>query len=296
MSEPDRPPVTVVTGANSGIGRGIALHLAAHGHEVYGTVRSVAKADKLNAMAEEAGVSVELVELDVADDESVRRGFAELDERAGQIDHLVNNAGVGANGAVEEATSEEYLDTFNVNVVGAVRCIKAVMPQMRERRAGTIVNITSMIGRFGGPAQAPYVASKWAFEGLSEALALEAAAFGIRVAIVEPGVTKSAIFAKNADVANATGAYGPWNERMIQFYAAGRANATPPEEVAKVVLEAITTDDPKLRWPVSWSARELLDGRAAMSDAEWVALGAAGTDEEYYAAFRRLFGLDLETA
>src|SRR3954469_9323570 len=137
-------PVTVVTGANSGIGRATAIHLAGQGHEVYGTVRSAARAEKLLAMAEQRQVDIHLVELDVADDESVRAGFEQILASAGRVDHLVNNAGVGANGVAEESPSSLYLDAFNVNVVGAVRCLQAVLPQMRERGRGSIVNITSV--------------------------------------------------------------------------------------------------------------------------------------------------------
>ena len=109
--------------------------------------------------------------------------------------------------STEEATPELYLDVMNVNLCGAVRCLKAVLPGMRERRSGAIVNITSIAGRMAAIAQSPYVASKFAFEGLSEGLAQELAPFGIRVVIIEPGVTKSAIFAKSIDAPNTTGAY-----------------------------------------------------------------------------------------
>ncbi|MGE0141020.1 MAG: SDR family NAD(P)-dependent oxidoreductase, partial [Ilumatobacteraceae bacterium] len=128
---------SVVTGANSGIGRAIAIHLAAQGHDVFGTVRSVDKAGKLQSMAADAGVEVHLVELDVADDESVRRGFGEiLASTGGVVDVLVNNAGVGGNAVVEETTPAMYLDVMNVNLCGAIRCLQQVLPGMRERRAG----------------------------------------------------------------------------------------------------------------------------------------------------------------
>src|SRR3954449_6700490 len=171
---PTLPPMTVsvVTGANSGIGRATAIHLAAQGHQVVGTVRDVARATKLQAMASDHGVEVPLVELDVADDTSVEKGFAEIFDRFGPVDVLVNNAGVGTNGTVEDTPTEAYLDVMNVNLCGAVRCLQQVLPSMRERRTGAVVNITSVAGRFASPAQAPYVASKWAFEGLSEELAL----------------------------------------------------------------------------------------------------------------------------
>nr|MBA3655655.1 SDR family oxidoreductase [Actinomycetota bacterium] len=270
-----------------------AIHLAANGYEVYGTVRDRARAAKLEAMANDAGVTVNLVELDVADDTSVEKGLAEVLERAGRVDVLVNNAGVGGNAVVEEVSTQQMLDVMNVNVNGAVRCIKAVVPGMRERGSGAIVNITSVAGRFGAIAQAPYTASKWAFEGLSEELALELAPFGIRVVIVEPGVTKSAIFAKNVDVPAGTGAYDTHYRRLFNFYAAGMAQATDPFEVAEVIRHAVTTDEPQLRYACAWGGPELVAGRDTVTDEEWVALGAAATDDEYEAKFRDLFGVDI---
>ena len=125
-------------------------------------------------------------------------------------------------------------------------------------------------------------------------MAQELAPFGIRVVIVEPGVTKSAIFAKSVDAPNATGAYDTPYRRMFQFYAAGLTNATDPFEVAEVIREAITTDEPKLRYAVSWGGAELIDGRAAMSDEEWVELGGLADDAAYYDRFEQLFGLSIK--
>ena len=287
-------PVSVVTGANSGIGRATAIHLAAQGHRVFGTVRSADKAGKLLAMAADHGVELELVELDIADDESVRAGFTRvLEATDGVVDVLVNNAGVGGNAVAEECPTQLYLDVMNINLCGAVRCLQQVVPGMRARGRGAIVNITSVAGRIAGIAQSPYVASKWAFEGLSEGLAQELAPFGIRVAIVEPGVTKSAIFAKNIDAPNQSGAYDAAYRRLFQFYAAGMAHATDPFEVAAVIHHAVTTDAPKLRYAVSWAGPEIVEGRAAMTDEDWVALGAWADDDDYYDDFARKFGIDL---
>ncbi len=287
--------MTVVTGANSGIGRATAVHLAESGYTVYGTVRSLARAGKLLDAAEQRGVAVELVELDIASDSSVEHGFAEVAERAGRVDHLVNNAGVGGNGVVEESTPERLLDVMNVDLCGAVRCAQAVLPEMRERGSGTIVNVTSIVGRLAAVAQAPYVAAKWALEGVSEQLAHEVAPFGVRVAIIEPGVTKSSIFGKNTDAPNETGAYGPQYERMLQMYAAGYVHASDAIEVAQVIRHAIETDDPKLRYPVSWGGQSIVDGRARMTDEEWVALGRVGSLDDYIAAFADAFGIDIST-
>ncbi len=294
-SPPADRPVTVVTGANSGIGRATALHLASVGHHVVGTVRSLDKAEKLSAMADDAGLSIGLVVADVADDASVVDGFAEIIGAAGRVDHLVNNAGVGGNGVVEETTSQEYLDVINVNLCGVTRCTQAVLPQMRERGSGTIVNITSVAGRIAALAQAPYVASKWALEGVSELLAQEVAPFGVRVAIIEPGVTQSSIFAKNVDLPNDTGAYDVHYRRMFQFYAAGMAGATPAVEVAKTIEHAITTTDPKLRYPVSWAGPEMASMHDRIDDADWIALGAIEDDAEYAARFEAIFGVDITT-
>jgi NAD(P)-dependent dehydrogenase (short-subunit alcohol dehydrogenase family) len=285
--------VVVVTGANSGIGRAVAIHLAGRGHTVYGTVRSIERAAKLQSMAADAGAEVRLVQVDIADDESVRAGFADILAEAGGVDVLVNNAGVGGNAVAEECPPALYLDVINVNLCGAVRCLQQVLPGMRERRSGAIVNITSIAGRVAAIGQSPYVTSKWAFEGLSEGLAQELAPFGIRVVIVEPGVTKSAIFAKNIDAPNQSGAYDAAYRRMFQFYAAGIPAATDPLEVARVVEHALTTDQPKLRYPVSWGGEELVEGRERMTDEEWVALGAHEHDTDYYDDFERRFNLAL---
>jgi NAD(P)-dependent dehydrogenase (short-subunit alcohol dehydrogenase family) len=289
----NQPPVTVVTGANSGIGRATALQLAEAGHQVYGTVRSVARADKLLAAAEERGVGVELVELDIASDQSVADGFALIAGQAGRVDHLVNNAGVGGNGVVEESSPDRLLEVMDIDLCGAIRCLQAVLPQMRERGSGTIVNVTSIAGRLAAIAQAPYVAAKWALEGVSEQLAMEVAPFGVRVAIIEPGVTKSSIFGKNVDLPNSTGAYDEQYGRMMQMYAAGYNNASDADEVAQVIRHAIETDEPKLRYPVSWGGQSIVDGRNAMSDEEWVEMGRIEAMVDYIAEFERRFGIDI---
>ena len=284
--------VSVVTGANSGIGRATALHLASIGHEVYGTVRSAAKADKLMGMAKAQGVEMNLVELDIADDQSVKTGMAEILKNAGRVDVLVNNAGVGGNSVAEECPIELYADVMNVNLYGGIRCIQAVLPGMRERKAGTIVNVTSIVGRLAALAQSPYVTSKWAFEGLSEGLAQELAPFGIRVAIIQPGVTKSAIFAKNIDTPNQSGAYDDHYRRMFQFYATGYAQATDAIEVAKVIEHAITTDAPKLRYPCSWGGEAIIEGRKNLSDEAWIDIMRAENDDDYYDRFKAAFNVE----
>jgi NAD(P)-dependent dehydrogenase (short-subunit alcohol dehydrogenase family) len=305
----------LVTGSNSGIGRATAVYLAARGFDVFASMRNLDSAGKLLAMAKDAGAEVHPVQLDVSNDDSVRDAVAGIEAQTSGIDVLVNNAGIGGNATVEESPADLLLNVFDVNVCGGVRCLQAVLPGMRARRSGAIINVTSVVGRLAHVGQAPYVASKWAMEGLCEELAHEVAGFGIRVAIIEPGVTKSAIFAKNVDAPNSTGAYDDQYRRMFQFYASGIPQATPAEEVAAVIHHAITTDEPQLRYACSWGGESIVRGRQAMTDEEWVSLGAWGgesivrgrqamTDEEwvslgatvdadYYAGFERHFGVNI---
>jgi len=285
--------VAIVTGANSGIGRATAVHLAANGMRVFGTARNLQSTGKLEAMAADAGVTVEVVPMDVTDDDSVATAIASVIDTTGRIDVLVNNAGIGGNGVVEDCTPAMLQSVVDVNVGGVLRCVRAVLPTMRAQGSGAIINISSVAGRIGILAQAPYVASKWAVEGLTEQLALEVTAFGVRVAVIEPGVTKSAIFAKNSDLPETSGAYDAHYRRMLQFYRSGLKHATDPFEVAALVYEVVTTDTPRLRYSVSWGGPELCDGRAQMDDDTWVDIGRATTDDDYYGRFEAAFGLPI---
>ena len=288
-------PTAVVTGANSGIGRATTLAFAQAGYHVFGTVRGLGKADKLLAKATSLSLAdrITLVEMDVADSASVTKGFAQIYAATDQVDVLVNNAGVGGNAVTEECPIDTYTEVFNINHNGSVRCIQAVLPQMRKRGSGAIVNVSSVVGRITAIAQSPYYVSKWAVEGMSEGLAHEVAPFGIRVAIVEPGITRSSIFSKNIDAPNQSGAYDAHYRRLFAFYAAGITNATPAEEAAATILEAATTSSPRLRWHCSWGAGELLAARAAMTDEEWVSFGSHLDDEAYYDEFVARFNLDI---
>lgn len=288
-------PTAVVTGANSGIGRATTLAFAQAGYHVFGTVRGLEKADKLLAKATSLSLAdrITLVEMDVADSASVTKGFAQIYAATDQVDVLVNNAGVGGNAVTEECPIDTYTEVFNINHNGSVRCIQAVLPQMRKRGSGAIVNVSSVVGRITAIAQSPYYVSKWAVEGMSEGLAHEVAPFGIRVAIVEPGITRSSIFSKNIDAPNQSGAYDAHYRRLFAFYAAGITNATPAEEAAATILEAATTSSPRLRWHCSWGAGELLAARASMTDEEWVSFGRHLDDEAYYDEFVARFNLDI---
>lgn len=285
--------VALVTGANSGIGRATAVRLAAGGFTVYGGMRDLCSGEKLAVMARARGVEVRPIRVDVTDEGLVRSAVAQITEETGGVDVLVNNAGTSQNGTVEETPVEAFQQVFDVNVCGIVRCTAAVLPHMREQRRGAIVNVASIAGRVAMGAQAPYATSKWAVEGLTEGLAQEVAGHGIRVALIEPGVTKTAIFAKTTEVPPSTGAYDAVYRRMFQFFATGLKSPTRPEVVGEVIHTAVTTDKPVLRYVCSWGAEELSAGRGEMTDEDWVALGGLESDDDYYREFSRLFGLDL---
>ncbi|MCP5068388.1 MAG: SDR family oxidoreductase [bacterium] len=285
----------LITGANSGIGRAAAVRLAESGYRVHAAMRDTAKAGKLQGLAEQAGCEVHPVELDVCDAGSVERGVAQVLALDGRIDVLINNAGIGWNATVEDVDIDSAKAVFETNYWGVIRCTQAVLPQMRQRGAGHILNVSSIAGRIAALGQAIYSSSKWAVECLSENLAQEVAPFGIRVSLLEPGVVRTAILPKNVGHPEPT-AYESAYRRMLQFYAKGIEVAFPAENVAETILQMIRDPDAPFRTTCAWGGAELSLGRAKLSDADWIALGAIEDDDAYYSRFKELFGLELRSS
>lgn len=289
----------LVTGASTGIGLATALHLARHRFHVYAGVRDPEGAVDLHSAIREMAREVDwedgcrpvaVVRLDVCDEASIAAAMAEM----GPVDVLVNNAGIGGGGQpVETASIEIGKHVFDTNYWGALRMIQAVLPAMREKRQGTIVNITSMLGRLTLGSGAHYAASKHALEAASEVLAQETALFGIRVAMVEPGVILTPIFGKKIEAVADDSPYYFSRRRLRAFFQAQMKSGTLPLTVAETVLHAIRTDAPQLRYVVGRDAEALLAGRAAVNDADWIADFAVADDEEFYDRMVRRFGLDL---
>jgi len=284
----------VVTGTSTGIGLTTSLHLARNGYRVYAGMRNLAKADALRAAAEEESLSVEIVQLDICDAESVTAAFSAVHAH-GPVDVLVNNAGIGGASPLELTPEDEHRQMFETNYFGAVRCIQAVLPSMRERQTGCIVNITSAVGLQATPNQIAYSASKWALECLGEALAHEVFRFGVRVVNVEPGVVMTNIFENSAEQTryDKTSPYQPIMRRNGKVFAAGFKRAVNPQAVADAILEAISTDDYKLRWPVGSDAEGLMAARHRVSAEEWIHMGADLSDTEYNGKFAEYFGIEL---
>ena len=286
--------VAVVTGTSTGIGCATSLHLARRGYRVFAGMRNLAKAEPLRTVVQSEGLPVEVIELDVTSPASVVSCFAQI-TRVAPVDVLVNNAGIGGATPLELTPEDEHRRMFDTNYFGAIACIQAVLPDMRERRRGAIVNVTSIAGLVATPNQIPYSASKWALECAGEALAHEVRRFGVRVVHVEPGVVMTAIF-ENSTAATRyerTSPYQPIMRRNGKLFAAGFRDPVQPEDVAKTILEAITSSEYRLRWPVGKDAVGFYRGRPTISDEDWVAMGDDLSDQEYNQRFVEYFGIKL---
>ncbi|MCH9674999.1 MAG: SDR family oxidoreductase [Gammaproteobacteria bacterium] len=288
-------PRALITGTSTGIGLATAVHLGNNGFEVFASMRNLAKSSELADAVAKDNLGVRIVELDVTRPDTI---CAVVDDilRDGPLDVLVNNAGVGGATPLELVPESEHRAIFEANYFGTIGMIQAVLPHMRERKSGTIVNVTSMEGRIAIPNQIPYSASKWALECASEALAHEVYRFGVRVCIIEPGVIMTKIF-ENSAPATRYASDSPYKQIMRRngkMFSAGFRIGEPPETVAKVILEAITTDDPKLRYLVGEDAKSFVAGRDKISDEAWVEMGGDLSDDEYNERYRSYFGITLE--
>ena len=282
--------VTLVTGASTGIGEATALHLARMGHSVYASMRTPdASGGGLRRVAEEEGLDLVLVALDVDDSASVASAVGGVIEQAGRIDVLVNNAGVGKLASVEEVPLEEAKAVFETNVFGPLRMMQATLPWMRERQSGTIVNVSSVAGRIVSAGHGVYAGSKYALEALSEAVAIETRRLGIRVIVIEPGFISTPILDKGSAIDVGDGPYAPHLRRMQALYRHARDGAEPPIVIAESIAAALDDPSERFRYLAGRGAPPVIQGRAAMTDEEWIDMGREMTDEEYFAESARRF-------
>lgn len=283
--------VALVTGASSGIGLATSVTLARAGHTVVASMRNPEQGGgELAKIVSEESLPVTIVKLDVDDDTSVRQAVSKTVSKHNRIDVLVNNAGIGGGGSVEETPAEVFRQVMETNYFGALRCIQAVIPAMRHRQQGCIVNVTSIAGRMANAPQAAYASSKLALEALSECLAQEMKAFNVKVAIVEPGVIATPIFGK-AKPAPKDSPY-PHARRLRAMFAASLAKPVSPYIVGEQIREIVEGDSWQLRYPVGPDALPFLQWRASKTDEE-IVNRAALSDEDYFAAVKREFGLDV---
>ncbi|MDR3649061.1 MAG: SDR family oxidoreductase [Acidimicrobiales bacterium] len=245
----------LITGCSTGFGRATAVELATRGYEVVATARRPETLADVDAAARLA--------LDVTDDASVSAAVA----AAGTVDVLVNNAGVGIGGPIELVPMAEVRRVFETNVFGPLRMMQAVLPQMRARGSGTVVNVSSVSGRVSAPLAGFYAATKYALEAMSEALHVEAAHFGIRTIVIEPGFFKTNISESHHDYGVESPPYDELANTMNRLESElGRAAAPGPEVVATAIADAIETPGEVWRFPVGTDAQMVLGARASMDD------------------------------
>ena len=279
----------LITGTSSGIGYQTALVLARAGHTVYATMRSLERGAALRNAAEQERLPISTVRMDIDSDESVAESTSSIRAQAGSIDVLVNNAGIERTGSIEGLAFEDFKATMETNYFGALRAIRAWLPDMRQRRSGCIINVTSVSGRIALSPLTAYAASKFALEALSEGLAQEVTPFNIRVAIVEPGIIDTPM-ARHIEQAQADAAY-PQVRRYGHLLEASLDRPTPPTIVAERIREIIESGTRKLRHPVGPDSEAFLAWRASLNDEQWVEWGAL-PDEAWYERVAKDFGLD----
>jgi NAD(P)-dependent dehydrogenase (short-subunit alcohol dehydrogenase family) len=282
--------ITGASGTRSGIGISTAITLSRAGHTVIATTRNPDSAGELSSLVAAERLPVTILALDVDDDASVTQAFEQALKEHGHIDVLVNNAGIGGPGTVDETPLDSFRRIMETNYFGALRCIKAVLPDMVARRSGCIINISSVVGRIALSPQAPYSASKHALEAVSECLAQEVKTFNIRVALVEPGPIATPM-AQTMLTGQPKSAY-PQGRRLAALFAAFLKHPTSPYVVGEQIRQIVEGNSWQLRYPAGPHAPRVFKWRAETTDEEWVSL-FGGSDENFAAAVKRGLGLEI---
>ncbi|MGH9775688.1 MAG: SDR family oxidoreductase [Candidatus Acidiferrales bacterium] len=265
--------VAFITGGTDGLGRATALLLAQENFRVFATGRNPQKISALNEEARAKNLPLEALEMDVTDDASVDQALRAVREKAGAIEVLVNSAGVAIVAVMEEITLADLRKQFETNFFGVVRVTQRVLPEMRERRSGRIINMSSVGGRMASPLFGPYSGSKFALEGMSDAMRVELAPFGVHVILIEPGFIPSGMNAAAAELSSAyasRAATSPYKEIyggfLKKWKKATKAPRYTPEDCARVILRVVRAERPKARYPVTLPAYAVGIMRRVLSD------------------------------
>ena len=292
--------IALVTGSSTGIGFETSLLLARNGFYTYATMRDTRKSDNIEKIANNENLPLKVLSMDVDNDDSVKNAIYKILDEKKKIDILVNNAGYGLFGALEEISIDEAKKQFETNLFGAMRTIKETLPTMRKQKNGIIINVTSLAGVVGIPAECIYVSTKFALEGLSESISYELQPFGIKVIIIEPGVIntnfvpnikfsnktddkllqtlmkqeeKSEINYSNNDIKKKNSSYySNTIDTFLSHYFSAMNNAPSPKEVATVILEAIknasNSSEYLFRHTVGEDAKTFAQAKKNMSDSQ----------------------------
>ncbi|MBI4835942.1 MAG: SDR family oxidoreductase [Candidatus Abawacabacteria bacterium] len=257
-------PIALITGSSSGIGKVTAKLFQAKGWQVIATMRSPEKEEELKQVS-----NVEIKKLDVTNSTQIEQTVAEIVDKYQRVDVLINNAGYGLIGPFESATNSEIEQQFQTNVFGLMHMCRAVLPAMRRQKNGTIINISSMLGKIALPFHSLYTASKFAVEGFSEALQYEIKQFGIRIKLVEPGSTSTDFFSRSlitTDI-HKVPEYKILYEQLMKNSESW--NDADPSIVAQVIYQAATDNKQKLRYPVGKDSKRLLRLRHFIPEQLW---------------------------
>ena len=263
----------LVTGATDGLGRATAILLAEHGYRVFAGGRSSERRAELERLAREKSLSLETLEMDVTSDASVDAAIAEIERRAGPVAVLVNNAGIAIGAVIEEISIDDMRKQLETNFFGVLRVTRRVLPEMRKRRRGQIINMSSVAGRMSSPILGPYSASKHALEAISDSMRLELHPFGVRVVLIEPGYIPTSMGRNSMELSGAyanSAASSPYAQ-IYQAFRASFANSmknsrTTPEDCAAVILQAMEAKRPRARYAVTSEAKVALRMRWLLSD------------------------------
>ncbi len=269
--------VAVVTGSSSGIGFQTALLLARNGFSTYASMRDTKKSERITSIASNEKLPLQVIQLDVNNDSMVKNAIDGIVDDGKRIDVLVNNAGYGLFGALEDLSIDEIKSQFETNFFGMIRVTQAVLPIMRKQNGGTIVNISSVGGQVGVPILSAYNSTKFALEGLSESLSYELERFGIRVIVIEPGFIKTNIMNSSITAKKGLNEKSPYytlTQRIESYFKfmMDSPESSSPEEVAKTILKVLTSDNPQLRITVGNDAQGIIQAKRKMSESDFTKL------------------------
>lgn len=269
--------VAVVTGSSSGIGFETSILLARKGFYTYATMRNLNKSLKIKEIAEKENLHLKVLKLDVTDDKSVKDAIRQITDKSSRIDVLVNNAGYGVMGAVEDLSLDEFKSQFETNFFGVIRVTKEVIPIMRNQENGNIINVSSVGGKIGLPLNSAYISSKFALEGLSESMRYELEQFGIDVILIEPGVVKTNFFENvvinnnTSTTNNKTSSYSQLTQKLFEGFIPmlNSSSSSVSSDVAQVIYQAIESNNRQVRYTVGKDAVSIIKTRQNLSDKEF---------------------------
>jgi NAD(P)-dependent dehydrogenase (short-subunit alcohol dehydrogenase family) len=282
--------VVLITGCSTGIGLATATQFSNGDYQVIATARNPDSSEELIELGKKDNVLLKT--LDVCDQESVDKLFDELNDF--DVDVLVNNAGVGGSGSVENASMDFAKNLMETNYFGSLRMIQKVIPLMRSRRSGAIINVSSQAGRRPFALMSHYCATKYALNGLSESMAHELARFNIRVTLIEPGTVITPIFGKGNSIPEDEENYSILQGRMIRQVTKGLTElGCGPEVIAKCMVDFVTTEDPKLHYLLASDAVDNVDVYQKYGPETWVADGEISDDDEFFSVMKDRYGYEI---